>query len=120
MFARSSAPGKPNEAKTSRVCGFPRQPDEGPILYPAACSPQAWAAGSVFLLLQACLGLEINGIESQICLSRPQSPPYVEKLRIHNLRVGKAMVDLLVERHERDVSVDVLHREGDVQVLVVK
>jgi glycogen debranching enzyme len=36
-------------------CGFHRRPDEGPTLYPVACSPQAWAAGSVFLLLQGCL-----------------------------------------------------------------
>ena len=26
---------------------------KGPTLYPVACSPQAWAAGSVFMVLQA-------------------------------------------------------------------
>jgi hypothetical protein len=31
------------------VCGFGRRADEGPTLYPVACSPQAWAAGSVFM-----------------------------------------------------------------------
>ena len=36
-------------------CGFPRREDEGPTLYPVACAPQAWAAGSVFLLLSAWL-----------------------------------------------------------------
>ena len=38
-------------------CGFAREPGEGPTPYPVACAPQAWAAGAVFLLLQACLGL---------------------------------------------------------------
>ena len=30
-------------------CGFDREPGEGPLAYPVACAPQAWAAGSVFL-----------------------------------------------------------------------
>ena len=53
-------------------CGFPQDPGEGPILYPVACAPQAWAAASVLLLIQACLGLEINGPEAQIYFTRPQ------------------------------------------------
>src|SRR5262249_41227512 len=36
-------------------CGFPRRAGEGPTLYPVACSPQSWAAGSVFYILQSCL-----------------------------------------------------------------
>src|SRR5262249_49371194 len=39
-------------------CGFARRNGSGPTLYPVACAPQAWAAGAVYLLLQACLGLE--------------------------------------------------------------
>src|SRR5215831_506665 len=101
-------------------CGFQRQPDEGPVLYPVACSPQAWSAASVFMLIQACLGLEINALDSQICFTRPQLPPFLGELRIHNLQVAGATVNLLVARQERDVSVDVLQREGDVQILVVK
>ena len=41
-------------------CGFRRRPGRGPTLYPAACSPQAWAAGAPFLMLQAMLGLEFD------------------------------------------------------------
>src|SRR5207253_9293503 len=47
-------------------CGFPQDLGEAPILYPVACAPQAWAAGSVFLLFQACLGLTINGPAAQV------------------------------------------------------
>jgi glycogen debranching enzyme len=101
-------------------CGFQREPNEGPVLYPVACSPQAWSAASVFLLIQACLGLEINALESQISFTRPQLPPFLGELRIHNLQVAGSSVNLLVARQERDVSVDVLQREGDVQILVVK
>ncbi len=77
-------------------------------------------AGSVFLLFQACLGLEINAIELQICFNNPHLPASVRELRIHHLSVGRTTVDLLVVRQQRDVSVDVLRRDGDVQVLVAK
>src|SRR5262249_37328035 len=63
-------------------CGFERQPDEGPVLYPVACSPQAWSAASVFLLIQACLGLEISAVDSQISFMRPHLPPFLGELRI--------------------------------------
>ena len=97
-------------------CGFPQDPGEGPVLYPVACAPQAWSAASVFLLFQACLGLEINGPERQVCFTRPQLPASLGELRIHNLEVAGATVDLLLVRHENDVGVNVLRREGDVQI----
>src|SRR6202040_245734 len=37
-------------------CGLKRRPNEGPTLYPVACSPQAWAAAAPFLILEGCLG----------------------------------------------------------------
>jgi glycogen debranching enzyme len=101
-------------------CGFDRKPGEGPVLYPVACAPQAWSAASVFLLFQACLGLEISGVDRRIYYTRPQLPASLGELRIHNLEVAGATIDLLLVRQERDVGVNVIRREGDVQVLVVK
>jgi glycogen debranching enzyme len=101
-------------------CGFSKSPGEGPIQYPVACSPQAWAAASVFMLFQACLGLEISAIESRISLMTPRFPSALGELRIHNLQVGEASVDLLLVRQEHSTGVNVLRREGDVQILVVK
>jgi glycogen debranching enzyme len=101
-------------------CGFDQEPGEGPVLYPVACAPQAWSAASIFLLLQACLGVEIQASESQICLTRPHLPASLGELRIHNLQVGAGTVDLLLNRHEHDVGVNVLRREGDVEILLVK
>jgi glycogen debranching enzyme len=101
-------------------CGFDQEPGEGPVLYPVACAPQAWSAASVFLLLQACLGLEINGFEARIVFSRPCLPATLGELRIHNLEVAGVSVDLLLVRHEHDVGVTVLRRDGNVQIMVVK
>jgi hypothetical protein len=70
--------------------------------------------------LQACLGLQINGPAAQIYFTRPLLPSSLGELRIHNLKVADATVDLLLMRHEHDVGVTVLRREGDVQIMVVK
>jgi glycogen debranching enzyme len=101
-------------------CGFDREPGEGPVAYPVACAPQAWAAGSVFLLLQACLGLGVDAVARQVSLHQPQLPPSVPELRITNLEVGPAVLDLHLVRHEADVGVDVVWRSGEVAVVVAK
>lgn len=101
-------------------CGFERRVGEGPTLYPVACSPQAWASGAVFLLLQACLGLEIDAVRRVIRLHRAVLPDAVDRLTIHRLRVGSACVDLALHRYPQDVGVSIVRREGDVEVVSVK
>ncbi|HEY4563883.1 MAG TPA: amylo-alpha-1,6-glucosidase [Thermoanaerobaculia bacterium] len=101
-------------------CGFRQRPHEGPTLYPVACAPQSWAAGAVFLLLQACLGLDIDASSGKICLDRPELPACIDRLTLENLRVGDAAVDLVFERYGEDVGVHIGRREGEVEVVVVK
>jgi glycogen debranching enzyme len=101
-------------------CGFDREPGEGPVPYPVACAPQAWAAGSVYLLLQGCLGLVVDGAGRQVWLHRPRLPAFVPELRITNLEVAGAIVDLLLIRHEDDVSVKVARRAGEITVVVAR
>ena len=80
-------------------CGFSRRPGEGPTLYPVACAPQAWASGSVFMLLGAALGITIDGARGEVSLIHPVLPPSIGDLRITGLEVGKGRVDLLLENH---------------------
>jgi len=101
-------------------CGFPRGRDEAPVAYPVACNPQAWASGSVFLLLQAVLGLEVLAAQRTVKLTRPRLPEFLREVRITNLRVGPHTLDLLLERHEFDVGIDVLHRNGPIEVVAIK
>jgi glycogen debranching enzyme len=101
-------------------CGFDRRPGEGPTPYPVACAPQAWAAGAVFLLLQACLGLGINAVEPRIWFHRPRLPDFLGRITITNLSVASASVDLQFTRHDDDVGVRVLRRDGAVDILVAK
>jgi glycogen debranching enzyme len=102
-------------------CGFPRRPGESPTLYPVACAPQAWASGAVFLLLEACLGLNIVAPELKLVFSKPVLPPFLRQVSIRDLKVGNARADLLLTRHdEGDVGVNVLRREGPLEVVVLK
>jgi glycogen debranching enzyme len=101
-------------------CGFPRRPGEGPTLYPVACSPQAWSSAAVYLLLQSCLGLHVDALHGQISFSQPALPEFLSEVHIHNLRIGQATADLLLRRVGRDVGINVLRREGQIEVMSMK
>ena len=98
-------------------CGFDRRSGEGPTLYPVACSPQAWASGVVFHLVQSCLRLSLD--DRGLCITRPILPPFVTYLRILNLELPFGHVDLLFEQRPLDVSVTVLRKHGDFNVRVI-
>lgn len=100
-------------------CGFIRESSQGPTRYPVACSPQAWAAGAVFQLLQACLGLRFSAESPQLRFDHPRLPRWMNTLEIRNLRLGDSVLDLALARHENDVSVNVKRKEGDVRVSVL-
>ena len=100
-------------------CGFPRRPQKAPTLYPVACSPQAWAAGSVFLLLQSCLGLHISAENSRITFYYPTLPEAVEKVCLKNLTVGNGSIDLVVTRDRDAVSVGISKRIGNIEVITI-
>jgi hypothetical protein len=38
-------------------------------------------------------------------------------LRVKNLRVGAASVDLLLKRHSRGIAVEVLNKTGELEIL---
>jgi glycogen debranching enzyme len=99
-------------------CGFHKRADSsGPTLYPVACSPQAWAAGSVYMLLRAALGISIRAPERMIRFSNSVLPPNLDELTIENLRVADAAVDLLIRRYPEGVTVEVTRREGEIEVV---
>jgi glycogen debranching enzyme len=101
-------------------CGFSQRPGESPTLYPVACAPQSWSAASVFLLLQSCLGLSINAPETKICFYRPLLPEFLQEIRIKRLAVGEASVDLSLQNYGHDVGIDIIQREGPVEIAIMK
>ncbi|MDP9928569.1 glycogen debranching enzyme [Variovorax paradoxus] len=99
-------------------CGFDRQPGQSPIAYPVACLPQAWAAGSAFMLLQACLGLQVDGIRRQVTIVHPRLPADIDHLHVRHLRVGDARVDLHFQRLEDRIVVVAQSSPGGPRVAV--
>ena len=102
------------------ICGFHRRTGDSPTLYPVACAPQAWAAGAVYLLVQACLGLRVDALARRVSFAHAVLPEAIDWLRIVNLSVGDARLDLQLTRHAYDVGVTVLRRDGTVEIVAAK
>jgi glycogen debranching enzyme len=100
-------------------CGFQRRGGQGPTGYPVACAPQSWAAASIFLFLQACLGLTIDSGAGAVTFTNPVLPGFLKEIRIGNLQLQKGAVDLLLLNRAHDVGINVLKKTGNVQVVVV-
>jgi glycogen debranching enzyme len=101
-------------------CGFSRRaPGEGPTLYPVACSPQAWASATPFYVLKACLGMSFRPTEPRLRFIHPELPPFLDRLRLVDVHIGDALVDVLFERHDRELGVKVIRKRGDVDVSVI-
>jgi glycogen debranching enzyme len=79
-------------------CGFERMAGQGPVPYPVACLPQAWAAGSVFMLLQALLGVQIDGVSGEVHIRRPALPIGIEAIEIAGLEVSGSRIGLSFQR----------------------
>ena len=100
-------------------CGFARSPGDTPVPYPVACMPQAWSAGAPFMLVQACLGLSVDGWKGRVIVDRPTLPIGIDSLTVRRLRVGESEVDVLFQR-VGDQVVCHLERDDDHIALVVQ
>ncbi len=101
-------------------CGFEREPGEGPIAYPVACLPQAWAAGSAFLMLQAALGVDVDALEGVVSVNNPTLPTGVDRLTVSNLQVVGSRVDLIFERIGEGTVLMPRGKTGDIRIATVR
>jgi glycogen debranching enzyme len=99
-------------------CGFTRRSPSRPVSYPIACSPQAWAAGSPFLVLQAMLGISARAHENLLTVNKPHLPVWLDTVELQNLRVGDSRITLLFRREGDITGFSLLSREGDLRVVM--
>jgi glycogen debranching enzyme len=99
-------------------CGFSRQPSQGPIRYPVACSPQAWSAGVVFQLVAGALGLAPDARANRLTLDRPCLPSWLRWVELGGLQVASSRVSLRVTQVRESAAVELIEREGDVEIIV--
>jgi glycogen debranching enzyme len=95
--------------------GMTRKPGTFPVQYLGANVPQAWAAGSVFHLLRAMLGMDADGHRGVLYVN-PALPAWLEEITLHNLRIGPGKVTLRFWREDGGSRYRVLSAEGDIQV----
>jgi glycogen debranching enzyme len=101
-------------------CGFTRVPGEAPVAYPVACLPQAWSAGSVYMMMQALLGLRIDGWRGEIQVENPRLPIGIDNLVVRHLGVGDINVDVIFERIGDRVGCFLDHRSAGRVPLIVR
>jgi glycogen debranching enzyme len=99
-------------------CGFTRRSPNRPVSYPVACSPQAWAAGAPFLILQAMLGISARAHENLLTVNKPHLPPWLNTVELRGLRVGESRITLVFRREGDITGFSLLGRDGDVRVIM--
>src|SRR5215472_8818799 len=85
-----------------------------PVQYIGANVPQAWAAGSVFMLTQALLGFFPAAPHNKLYVD-PFLPVWLPDLTVHDLRIGKHMLDIHFWREGEQTAFEVI--KGDPKLV---
>ncbi|MBW4601812.1 MAG: amylo-alpha-1,6-glucosidase [Calothrix sp. FI2-JRJ7] len=109
---------QPYQRPPELLCGYERDGDNAPVLYPVACSPQAWATGSVFQLIQMIVNLVPDAPNNCLRVIDPALPESITHLSIHNLRVGPTILDLEFERSGNTTACRVAKKRGNLRVVI--
>lgn len=91
---------------------FPRDEMTFPVQYIGANVPQAWAAGSIFMLTQAMLGFLPDAPRDMLYVD-PALPEWLPDLTVRDLRVGKHKFDIHFWREGERTEFEVL--SGDAR-----
>jgi glycogen debranching enzyme len=98
-------------------CGFDRRPGLGPVSYPVACSPQAWAAAVPLMLVQAFLGISADAPSNVLTVYHPSLPPWLDRAEVNNLMIGSSKVSMSFKRDGANTAFALTARQGDVNVI---
>lgn len=98
-------------------CGYERREENTPVRYPVACSPQAWATGTLFQLLQVAINLVPDAANNRVRVIEPVLPESINRLSLHNLKVGSTILDLEFERSGNTTACRVAKKRGNLRVV---
>jgi glycogen debranching enzyme len=87
--------------------GIQRDGANFPVQYAGANVPQAWAAGTVFFLLQAIVGFQPTAEEGVLYLD-PWLPSWLPGVTLRDLRIGAEIFAIRIEGSGADVTITVL------------
>jgi glycogen debranching enzyme len=92
--------------------GLQRDPTSFPVQYLGANVPQAWAAGTPFMLLQAVLGLQQDAPRGKLYVD-PALPDWLPDVTLTDLRLGRERFDIRFWRDGKDTVFEVLAGNPD-------
>jgi glycogen debranching enzyme len=92
--------------------GLQRDPTNFPVQYLGANVPQAWAAGTPFMLLQAMLGLQQDAPRGKLYVD-PALPDWLPDVTLTDLRLGRRRFDIHFWRDGKDTIFKVLKGKPD-------
>jgi glycogen debranching enzyme len=96
--------------------GLSRDPGSFPVQYLGANVPQAWASAAIVHLISVLVGVVADAPTHTLRL-RPALPAWLPDIRLEQLRVGSASVDLhLTRRSDGTHDLDVHNRRGRLEV----
>jgi glycogen debranching enzyme len=95
--------------------GAERKPRTFPVQYLGANIPQAWAAGSVFHLIVALLGLRADAPDGCLYID-PNLPEWLPDLSLRKLTVGTARLDLKCWKEGEQTRWDAKVLEGHIEI----
>jgi glycogen debranching enzyme len=97
-------------------CGFRREAGLGPVPYPVACYPQAWSAASIFMILQAMLGMRVNGFERRVVFGTHLIPSWLDWMSIDGLKVGDGRISFVLRRSQSGAAIEVKEKSAGLRV----
>lgn len=95
--------------------GIAQQKGAFPIQYAQANVPQAWAAGSVFHLIQAILGLQADAPNHRLYVD-PALPAWLPEIMLRQLTIGNATVDLRFWREDEQTRWAADIKAGEIEI----
>jgi len=109
---------QPYQRPPELFCGFEHDGFNTPVQYPVACSPQAWASGTIFQLISVMVNLVPNVPNNQLHIIDPCLLNSINRLSIQNLRIGQTLLDLEFERIGDTTSCRVNKKRGNIRVII--
>lgn len=109
---------QPYQRPPELFCGFERTPNSRPVRYPVACSPQAWATGTIFQMLQIMVNLVPDAANNILRIVQPTLPASVSYMAINNFKVGQTVLDLEFERSQEATACRVVRKRGNLRVVI--
>ena len=109
---------QPYQRPPELFCGYERNEESAPVQYPVACSPQAWATGSIFQLIHMIANLVPDAPGNYLRIIDPTLPESINFLSLKNLRVGATLLDLEFERSGTSTACRVSKKRGNLRVVI--